>query len=160
MLALLGTIFGLLGSIFPQILKLFVAKEDHKHEIAMANLQMEAQKQLATQRLVEINATADIEESKALYQSAEQKISGIKWIDGIVSLYNSSVRPTITYAFMALYMFTKVAFFYQLRTAGWTWMQVGASIWSSEDFAVFSTILAYWFGARMMKYSLERIPGK
>jgi len=160
MLALIGTLMGLLGSLLPELLKYFNNKEDHKHEIEMGKLQMESMKLAGQIKLEEINATADIEEAKAIYASAEQKITGVKWIDGLVSLYSSSVRPTLTYAFFALYAFVKVAAYMNFSEAGWNWHQIGAEIWSSEDFAIFSTIMAFWFGGRFLKAALARTNGK
>ncbi len=159
MLALIGTLMGLLGSLLPELLKYFNNKEDHKHEIAMGNLQMDAMRLQGQIKLEEINATADIEEAKAIYASAEQKITGVKWIDGVIALYSSSVRPTLTYAFFALYAFVKVASFVSYTGAGWTWTQAAIQLWSSEDMAVFSTIMAFWFGGRFLKSALARING-
>lgn len=156
MLALIGTILGLLGSLLPEVLKFFTSKEDHRHEIEMAKIQMEAQTQLHQEKLEEINTQADIAESAALYKYAEIPITGSKIIDGIVALYSSSVRPTLTYAFMVLYMYVKYSLIYSLMQAGLKWNEVGAQIWSSDDFAVFSTILAFWFGGRFLKAALNR----
>lgn len=156
MLALLGTLFGLLGSLLPEVLKFWNNKEDHKHEVEMARLQMEAQEKLHQERLEEINVQADVAESEALYKASEQKITGWKFIDGIIALYSGSVRPTLTYAFMLLYMYVKYSLIYSLITAGAKWNEVGGQIWNSEDFAIFATILAFWFGGRFLKYSLGR----
>ncbi len=159
MLAIIGSILGLFGSLLPEILKFFTAKEDHRHEIAMGKLQMEAQKQAGEIKLEEINATADIEEAKAIYASAEQKITGVRWIDGIVSLYSSSVRPTLTYGFFLLYAYCKYSLIYGMVKAGASWQAVGTLAWNSEDFAVFATILSFWFGGRFLKHALARTNG-
>lgn len=156
MLTIIGTLLGLLGSLLPEILKFYTSKEDHRHEIDMAKLQMEAQKQAGEIKLEEINATADIEESKAIYASAEQKITGIRWIDGLVALYSSSVRPTLTYGFFILYGYVKYSMIYTAIQNGANWQSVGGMIWASDDFAVFSTICAFWFGGRFLKASLAR----
>jgi hypothetical protein len=154
MLSIIGTILGLFGSLFPEILKYFKQKKDQEHEREMFKLQMQYAEVLHQQKVEELNLTADIEESKALYQHAEQKLTGNKFIDGLVSLYNSSVRPTITYAFFALYGYVKFSLIYSLIQAGSDWKNIGMLVWNSEDFAVFSTIMAFWFGGRFLKYSL------
>jgi hypothetical protein len=159
MLTLLGTILGLFGSLLPEILKFFTQKEDHRHEVEMARLQMEAAKQAGEIKLEEINATADIEEAKAIYASAEQKITGVRWIDGLVALYSSSVRPTLTYGFFVLYAYVKYSMIYTAIQAGANWQSLGGQIWGSDDFAVFSTICAFWFGGRFLKSALARTNG-
>lgn len=160
MLAILGAIIGLFGSLLPEWLKFLNNKEDHKHEIEMGKLQMETVKLQGEIKLAELNATADVEEVKALYASAKPERSGVRLLDGIMLFYNSSVRPTITYAFMFTYMMVKYATFMSYTQAGYSWQQSVQAIWNGEDFAVFSTILGYWFGGRMMKWSLERVKGK
>jgi len=156
MLTIIGTILGLLGSLAPEILKFFNNKEDHKHEVAMFGLQMESLKLQGDIKLAEINATADIEETKALYASAKIGRTGWKFVDGLISLYTGSVRPTVTYAFMCTYILVKYAIYSSYVVAGYSWTQAVAAIWNTEDFAVFSTIMAFWFGGRFMKYALSR----
>ena len=160
MLSLVGTILGLLGGLLPELLKFFNNKEDHRHEAAMGQLQIDSMKLQGQIKLEEINATADIEEAKAIYAQAEQKITGVRWIDGLVALYASSVRPTLTYGFFLLYGFVKLSAFITYSEAGWKWNQVATQIWTQEDFAVFSTIMAFWFGSRFLRASLSRINGK
>jgi hypothetical protein len=150
MLALLGTIFGLLGSFLPELLKFFVQKEDHRHELEMTKL-------IHAQHIEEVNVEADIASEQAVYKASVQILTGWKIVDGLVSLYNMGVRPTITYIFMATYIAVKYAVYTSYLQSGYSWQQAVQALWSSEDFAVFSTIMAFWFGGRFMKYSLERL---
>ena len=118
MFSLIGTILGLVTSAFPALIKLFQARQDQKHELAVMQLQMQAQAQGHQERLEEINANADISESEALYKaSATTQIAPvgnkvadlvIGIVNALVVLYNSSVRPTVTYAFFACYALIKI----------------------------------------------------
>ena len=157
MLTIIGALLGLLGSLAPEILKFFNQKKDQQHEREMYKLQMEGWRLQGDIKLAEINATADVAETTALYKSAEIKMSGWKFIDGLISLYNSSVRPTITYLFMGTYILVKYAIYSSYTTAGYSWTQAIQTIWNQEDFAVFSTVISFYFGARFLKYSLGRI---
>lgn len=157
MIAILGTVFGLLGSLLPEILKTWRQKSDQLHEREMYKLQMEGMKLQGDIKLSEINAMADIEETKAVYAHATIGRTGWKFVDGLISLYTGSVRPTVTYAFMATYVLVKYAIYVSYTHAGYQWTQAVAAVWSSEDFAVFSTIMAFWFGGRFMKYAFNRI---
>ncbi len=69
-LTLLGGLLGFLSSAFPDFLKLWRDHSDRKHELAILDRQMEAQRQGHTQRLEEIQVQADVAESKALYAHA------------------------------------------------------------------------------------------
>jgi len=156
MLAIIGSILGLVGSLLPEVLKYFNNKEDHRHEIEMGKLQMDAMKLQGQIKLQELEAQADIEETKVLHTSAEQKLTGVRWIDALVSLYNGSVRPTLTYGFFVLYGYVKFSIIYTSIVAGADWKVLGPIIWGSEDFAVFATIMSFWFGGRFLKYALQR----
>jgi len=155
MLALFGTILGLLGSFLPEVLKFFTQKEDHKHKLEVMKLQIEANKIAHGQKVEEINVQADISETLAVQSAAKQILTGSRILDGIVSLYNGSVRPTITYAFMFLYMAVKYGVYMSYTMAGYSWQQAIQVIWNQEDFAVFSTVIAFWFGSRMLKATLQ-----
>ncbi|MGQ9570192.1 MAG: hypothetical protein ACUVUQ_04990 [Thermodesulfovibrionales bacterium] len=156
MLPILGAILGFAGSVLPELLKLYKDGKDKKHEIELLKLQMEAQKQLHTERLEEISAQADIEEAKALYTYAKEpevKPTGVKAIDaivgllmGLVSFLISSVRPAVTYWMVGIYAYVKTS---QMR-------DIGAHAWTDYDFTLFSTIVAFWFGSRNMQRWLKR----
>jgi hypothetical protein len=156
MLVIIGAILGLFGSLLPEILKFLNNKEDHKHEIEMGRLQMEATKLQGEIKITELNATADIEEVKALYASAKIESTGWRFFDGIIGFYNATVRPTFAYVFLGVYCLVKYAIYMSYTQAGYDWMQAVRTIWGSEDFAVFATIVSFFFGGRFLKYSLER----
>ena len=143
MLSILASLLGFGGSLFPQILKFFQDKRDKEHELKVMEMQMQMQTAGHTQRLEEINVQGDIEESRALYQSAQPVLSGVHWVDALISFMTSSVRPVITYAFFGLYTWVKVA--------QYTKVQDVALIWSPEDMAIFCTIVSFWFGQRAMQ---------
>jgi len=143
MLSLIGSLLGFGGSIVPQILKFFQDKRDKDHELKVLQLQIQAQAQGHTQRLEEINAMADIEESKALYKFAEPKLSGVKWVDAVIQFLTSSVRPIITYSFFALYAWVKIAQYLRIHDV--------TLIWTDEDMGIFAVIISFWFGTRAMQ---------
>lgn len=157
MLTLVSTLLGLLGSFFPELLKYFKAKEDHKHELEVLKVQAEIAKSEHVYKLEEINAQADISETAALYKHAEVKPSGIPWIDALINFYAGTVRPTITYVFMAAYCLVKFAQYKAAIAYGDKSWDTIVKLWNSEDMAVFATILSFWFGSRMMKYSFGRM---
>ncbi|MBT9165105.1 MAG: hypothetical protein DDT23_01120 [candidate division WS2 bacterium] len=143
MLPIIGAVVGFLGSVVPQAMKLYQDKKDKEHELKLLDLQMKAQAQGFTQRLEEINVQADVEESKALYKHAEVTLSGVKWVDAALTFLTSSVRPIITYSFFGLYAWVKIAMYQREGDI--------VKIWTEYDLALFSTIIAFWFGSRSMQ---------
>lgn len=156
MIALISTIVGFLSSGIPELFKMWNAKQDRAHELAIMKLQMEQQAQGHQERLAEINVQGDIAESEALIKASSAIVTGVSWADAIINLYNSSVRPTVTYLFVGFYGCVKVASYWILTaTAGKDAATAITLLWSMEDMAVFCTIIGYWFGSR----SLQRAMG-
>jgi hypothetical protein len=150
MIAILGSLIGFVGGFIPDILKYFKQKQDNAHELDVLKLQMEAQKQLHTERLEEINAEADISESKALYESSKMEKTGVGWVDAILNLYNGSVRPTITYLFTGLYCTVKLAQVYSMvHGSGTGWLDAVKYTYTEMDMSCLMLCLSYYFGQRM-----------
>lgn len=142
MITLLGTLLGFIGSLVPDLVKLFRDHQDRRHERAILELQLQQQRDGHTMRLEEINANADISESRALYKTWA---SGIRWVDAL----NGTVRPVLAYAFFGLYFCIKWMQFSLLdATAPLPW-QIEA-LWGEEDRAIFAGIIAFYFGQRAM----------
>lgn len=154
MLSLLGTIIGLLGSFLPKILDFLKAKEDHKHELSVLKVQAEMAKSEHQYRIEEVNVQGDIASEQAVYKQAELKYTGVKWVDGILALYAGTIRPTITYLFMGSYIFVKYAQLQVLKAAGGNLWNIVWKLWTSEDMAVFCTVIGFWFGGRLLKSNM------
>jgi len=137
MFSIIGSVIGFLGSIIPNLLKLWQDKKDKEHELAILNIQVERDKLGFAQKMEEINVQADIAESEALYKSLQPV--GVKWVDGLIG----TVRPIITYSFFGLYGAIKY----------WQFITYGAShdlftLWTDADMTIFCTIISFWFGSR------------
>ena len=146
MLTLLGSLLGFLSSAFPDVLRLWRDRADRKHELAILDRQMEAQRQGHTQRLAEIEVQADIAESRALYTHASQP-SGVLWVEAL----RASVRPIITYAFFVLFATVKIAALLQLLDQGVDFTNGLIAIWDAETQALFAAVMSFWFGQRALQ---------
>ncbi len=145
---------GLLGGAFrlaPEILKWFDRQGERSHELAMQDKALEFDTLRGAQRMAEIGASADaawntgaIEALKAAVASQGQP-SGIKWVDGL----SSSVRPVITYWFMALYCAAKTAAFAAAVSAGADWGTGVLHAWTEADQALWAGVLNFWFLGRV-----------
>ncbi len=145
MLTFLGALLGFMTSGFPSVLKLIQDKADRQHELAILDKQLEMQRQGHNQQLVEIQTQADVTESQALYQHASLP-SGVKWIEAL----RASVRPIITYAFFALFVFVKVMTLVTLLQQGILVMDGLLAIWDEETRTLFAAVVTFWFGHRML----------
>lgn len=163
MIALLSALLGFVSSSIPEFIKLFRESKDRQHEVTLLKLQMEYDREkLAAQReseqlqrvakLQEIEVQADIAESQALNARVSDNKVGINWVDALAG----SVRPMITYLFFVLYGVTKWAQYQLLVSPLLPWQssmsaeQAIVALWSDDDMAIFTAIIAFWFGQRMI----------
>jgi hypothetical protein len=150
MIAILGSLIGFCGSFIPDILKYFKSKQDNTHEINILKLQIEAQSQLHTQRLEEINTQADVSESESLYKYSKTERTGVRWADASIELFNGTVRPMVTYLFVGLYCSVKISQIYgMVYGSGISIIDAVKYTYTENDFSAMLLCLSYYFGQRM-----------
>lgn len=147
MLAVFGSIIGFLGSALPHILTFLKEKSDKSHELKIMDKQIELQRLTGSQALNEIEVSSAALQNQAVYQFANRP-SNIPWVEGLIQ----SVRPTITYAFFALYAFIKISIIVHFTgndTAVLNAMKTSMHvIWDEQTQFIFSVIVSFWFGNR------------
>lgn len=152
MIALLSALLGFVSSAVPDLFKLFRDGKDRAHEIALLKLQIEHAREANVQQLQAIEVQAGMVEQAALNERLRDNLTGIHWVDALAG----SVRPVITYAFFGLYFLVKCAQFHLLVApslpwqSGMTLAQAMGALWTEEDIAIFSAVIAFWFGQRAM----------
>ena len=145
---------GFLGGAFrlaPEILKWLDRKGERGHELAMQDTALEFEKLRGAQRMSEIGAAADgawntgaIETLREAVRAQGEK-TGVAWADAL----SSTVRPVITYWFMALYCTAKAAAFAAAVTAGATWGVAILNAWTGADQALWAGVQNFWFLGRV-----------
>ncbi|AOX99894.1 hypothetical protein [Jeongeupia sp. USM3] len=145
---------GLLGGAFrlaPEILKWLDRKGERGHELAMQDKALEFEKIRGAQRMSEIDAGADaawnvgaIETLREAVRTQGEK-TGVRWADAL----SSSVRPVITYWFMALYCAAKTATVTAAVTGGAGWGVAILYAWTEADQALWAGVLNFWFLGRV-----------
>lgn len=163
MIALISALLGFVSSAVPDFIKLFRESKDREHEVTLLKLQMDYDReklaatindgaQARTQQLQAIEVQADVQQQALLNARVKDSLTGIYWVDALAG----SVRPVITYAFFVLYLLVKCAQFHLLVSptlpwrGGMTISEALLSLWTQEDVAIFSAILAFWFGQRAL----------
>jgi hypothetical protein len=147
---------GLLGGAFrlaPELLKWLDRKGERGHELAMQDKALEFEKVRGASRMAEIGATADAAWNTGAMEAFKEAVagqgrpSGVKWADAL----STSVRPIITYWFMALYCAAKTAAFVVALNAGAGWGAAALAAWSEADQALWSGVLNFWFVGRVFE---------
>ncbi len=145
---------GLLGGAFrlaPEVLKWIDRKGERGHELAMQDKALEFEKLRGAQRMAEIGASADAAWNLGAIETLREAVaaqgqrSGVRWADAL----SCSVRPVITYWFMALYCAAKTAAFAAALTAGTGWSVAILHAWTEADQALWAGVLNFWFLGRV-----------
>lgn len=145
---------GLLGGAFrlaPEILKWLDRNGERSHELAMQDKALEFEKLRGAQRMSEIGASGDAAWNTGAIDALKDairtqgEITGVRWADAL----SASVRPVITYWFMALYCAAKTAAFVAAVTAGAGWGVAILNAWTEADQALWAGVLNFWFLGRV-----------
>mgnify|MGYP007100099345 FL=1 len=151
---LIGTLFGGLFRMAPEVLKWMDRKDERKHELSMFDKQMEADrlKLDASQKLAQTQADAVIgaAEIQAMIEATKAQAvqTGIKWVDALSSL----MRPVITFWWViVLYTAALVAQFVQMQTQGVATVDTILRLWGPDERAIVASIIAFWFVDRSLR---------
>ncbi|MBI5920915.1 MAG: hypothetical protein HY847_04600 [Betaproteobacteria bacterium] len=145
---------GLLGGAFrlaPEILKWLDRQGERGHELAMQDKALEFEKIRGAQRIAEIGASADVAWNTGAIEALRDAVrgqgekTGVPWADAL----SISVRPVITYWFMALYCAAKTAAFAAALQAGAEWTTAIVHAWTEADQALWAGVLNFWFLGRV-----------
>lgn len=144
MIEIISSILGFGSAFIPSVLNYFQDRSDKKHELAMLTKQEEIRAASAkeTRELDNIAIELDTERESIRGSHQPMQMTGNAFIDGL----RGSVRPIVTYWFMALYSYSKYTDHIQ-----------GLQLWTQSDRAIFATIICFWFGDRLRKYLDARL---
>ena len=147
MISLLGSLLGFGTSIIPEVIGYFKQKQANEQELAMLEAKAKFADQMAKLKIQELDAKAEIEETKGLYEHDKSIDAG-----GFINGLRGSVRPVLTYLFVLAYLSTKAAMIYaMIAVQNLDWTIAIDMAWREEtDGVIFSAIISFWFGNRAM----------
>jgi hypothetical protein len=159
MMTLFTTLISFLSGGLPRLLDFFQDKQDKRHEIALAQLQMQQQLELqkagfASQERVEEIRTEQLQiqtagqERVALYQHDIEIGKGAsQWVINARAM----VRPFITYGMFFLLVFIDVAGVWYAYTHGVEFKEMLNMIWDDDTQTIWASIVSFWFGTQAFK---------
>jgi hypothetical protein len=146
MLSLLGTLLGFSTSTVPEILGYFKQRQANAQELSMLEAKAKYATTLSELKVQELDIEAEIAETKGLYAHDQSLDSGT-----FVNALRGSVRPVLTYLFFIMFATVKGTLLYTaVTTDGVNFETAVLMIWDGETQAIFSAIIAFWFGNRAM----------
>jgi hypothetical protein len=162
MLSLFSTLGGLLISGLPKLLEFFQNKADQAHELRLAALQNERELAMAAQgyaaqlKIEEVRTDQVQMETDARMTEAalEHDAKVLEKASTWVSNYVGTVRPTVTYifvaelvcinAFMAWYLYQQPGLITSIDDV----IRYADLIFSADEMAMLGGIVGFWFGSR------------
>ena len=169
MLSLISTLGGLLISGLPKLLEHFQNKADQRHELALARVQNERDLQMAAAgfaaqaRVEEIRTEQVAMQTQAQMAEAEaEMVKGAQEHDKAVlakastwvASYVGTVRPTVTYIFVAelvsinifmcVYLWNNPQLIQNMDDV----IRYSDILFSSDEMAMLGGIIGFWFGSR------------
>lgn len=147
---LIGTLFGGVFRLFPEVVKFFDRKDERRHELAMFDKQLEADKQKIAAQQQQAEVAVSLADIQAVIEAtkAQAEKSGIPWVDAI----NSLMRPLITF-WWVIVLYTAVigAKFYLLMLSGNQVAEAIITVWGADEKAIAASIIAFWFVDRSLR---------
>ena len=147
----IGSLFGGLFRLAPEVLKFFDKQNDRKHELAMMDKQLDYEKLKAEFKVEEKYVDFSVHQLDAMQEAFKEQAatatSSYKWVSALSAL----VRPMVTYVLFGLYVCFKITMMYYAVQTGIPWNAVMQQAWNQDDFAMLNAILMFWFVGRSIQ---------
>lgn len=163
MLTLITNLLSFLMGGLPKLLEFFQDRADKKHELELAQMQiqrelemrkagLDAQAKIEEIRTEQLQIQADtasqqfaLQERQALYAHDMSLNEGTsQWVKNARAL----VRPIITYGMFMLLVFVDVFGFYYAVHTGVAFDVALDKIWDSDTQLIWGSIVSFWFGSQ------------
>ena len=146
---ILGSVFGGLFRMAPEVLKFFDKKNERQHEALMFSRQCELEQMRGQMKLAEIGAqreaAVDVGVMDAFNSAIEQQATMVKAAGGWAATLSASVRPVVTYWVLFVWSFIHVWFAWNAWTTGAPPAEVFKMMMSPDFSALLAGTINFWF---------------
>jgi hypothetical protein len=152
---LLGSIFGGLFRLAPEVLKFLDRKNERLHELKMFEQQCQLEQMRGAQKLQEIGAqhgmAVDVGVLDAFKSAMDQQTEMVKAAGGWVASLSASVRPVVTYWILFIWSFVHIWFAWNAWLQGMPPVEVFKTAMSPDFAALVAGTINFWFLDRALK---------
>ena len=152
---LLGSIFGGIFRMAPEVLKFFDKKNERQHEALMFSRQCDLEQMRGQMKLAEIGAqreaAMDVGVMDAFNNAITQQAEMVKAAGGWVASLSASVRPVVTYWVLFVWSFIHVWYAWNALLAGAPAVEVFKTMMTPDFSDLLSGTINYWFLDRTLK---------
>jgi len=156
MMTLFTTLISFLSGGLPKLLDFFQDKQDKKHELALAQIQVQsqlemqkagfqAQEHIEEIRTDQISIQAQTTERQALY--AHDIAIGKGASQWVINL-RAMVRPTITYGLFFLLVAVDIAGVWYAWTMNASFHDMMQLVWDDDTQTIWASVISFWFGTQ------------
>jgi hypothetical protein len=152
---LLGSIFGGLFRLAPEVLKFLDRKNERLHELKMFEQQCQLEQMRGAQKLQEIGAqhgmAVDVGVLDAFKSALDQQTEMVKAAGGWVASLSASVRPVVTYWILFIWSFVHIWFAWNAWLQGMPPVEVFKTAMSPDFAALVAGTINYYFMNRTLE---------
>ena len=148
---LLGSIFGGLFRLAPEVLKFLDKKNERLHELDMFRLQTDLEKMRGEFKMEEKYVDYSIQQMDTIKAAFQEQAETAKAAGWFVAAVSALVRPGITWALFFMYAAVKAAALVIAFKTGADWTEVISKCWDEDDFGVFTMCITFWFVGRSVE---------
>jgi hypothetical protein len=148
---LLGSIFGGIFRLAPEVLKFLDKKNERAHELQMFTLQTDLEKMRGEFKMEEKYVDYSIQQMDTIKAAFQEQAETAKAAGWFVAAISALVRPGITWALFFMYAAVKAAALVIAFKTGADWTEVISKCWDEDDFGVFTMCITFWFVGRSVE---------
>ena len=148
---LLGSIFGGLFRLAPEVLKWLDKKNERAHELSMFTLQTDLEKLRGQFKMEEKYVDYSVQQLDTIKEAFKEQATTAKEAGWFVAAVSALVRPGITWALFFMYATVKAAALVMAYQTGGHWTEVVSKVWDADDFAMLNMCLTFWFVGRSIE---------
>jgi hypothetical protein len=148
---LLGSIFGGLFRLAPEVLKFLDKKNERQHELNMFQLQTDLEKMRGTFKMEEKYVDYSVQQLDTIKSAFQEQAETAKAAGWFVAAISALVRPGITWCLFFMYAAVKAAALVMAFQTGAAWHEVIVKVWDQDDFALFMMCISFWFVGRSIE---------
>ena len=151
---LLGSIFGGIFRLAPEVLKFLDKKNERAHELSMFQLQTDLEKMRGEFKMEEKYVDYSIQQMDTIKEAFKEQAQTAKEAGWFASFITAVTRPGLTWIAFGVYVAVKAAGLTIAFQTNANWAEVLTKSYDEDDFAMLNMMLTFWFvGRSIEKYN-------
>ena len=147
----MGSIFGGLFRLAPEVLKFLDKKNERQHELSMFQLQTDLEKMRGEFRMEEKYVDYSIQQMDTIKEAFKEQAQTAKEAGWFASFVTAITRPGLTWIAFGVYVAVKVAGLTIAFQTNANWAEVLTKSYDEDDFAMLNMMISFWFVGRSIE---------